>query len=160
MGATLPNFAAKKFDSQKVDHRLLCLQHVYIEGSPVTRVWHFSTRSPVCTSKKPCVMVCTTKNVWYAGVHRLFFPVVVKICEFAFYRKNARHFTVKMHMKYTVEDSASFYLYICQVRFIISQIIHTQLCFFLSADIFDGTTPSHTHLNCHTQKYGCATGFA
>ena len=41
----------------------------------------------------------------------------------------------------------------------ISQIVHTQLCLFLSADIFYGTTPSHTHLSCHTQKYGCATGF-
>ena len=50
------------------------------------------------------------------------------------------HFTVKMRVKYTVEDSASFYLYICQVRFMISQNVHTQLCLFLSADIFYGTT--------------------
>ena len=35
------------------------------------------------------VTVGTTKNFWCAGVHRLFFPVVVKICEFAFHRKNA-----------------------------------------------------------------------
>ena len=54
----------------------------------VCRVWHFSTRSQVCTSKKPGVPVCTTNNFWCAGVHQLFPLLWLKFVNL--------HFTLKM----------------------------------------------------------------
>ena len=45
---------------------------------PVCRVWHFSTRSPVCKSKIAGVQVCITTNFLCAGVHQ---TIVVKIWE-------------------------------------------------------------------------------
>ena len=48
------------------------------KSSQVCRVWHFSTRSPVCKGKIAGVQVCITTNFWCAGVHQ---TIVVQIWE-------------------------------------------------------------------------------